>query len=242
MTVLTNGCIPAQGYWQQNADASLAHFNQLAEEREPFTRDAKSLKWAAMLVGESSRLLYGLPGARTEVPLGAWLGSGVDTPDIGTLAPGERRMPAHMESAVGVFRAMMEDHLPLDIIIEPDVENADTLRQYKVLILPNAACLSDEGERDDPAFVKAGGGLVAMHESSLCNEFGDRREDFSLADIYGVHFQATEDFSARWPNYPQWTELYLGIAGPDLHPISDDPVGAHRTTDAVLIACSTLAG
>ncbi len=224
MTVLTNGCIPAQGYWQQSADASLAHFNKLAEEREPFTRDAKSLKWAAMLVGESSRLLYGLPGARTEVPLGAWIGSGVDTPDIGKLAPGERRMPAHMESAVGVFRAMMEDHLPLDIIIEPDVENADTLSRYKVLILPNAACLSAKANETIRAFVKAGGGLVAMHESSVCNEFGDRREDFSLADIFGAHFKATEDFSARWPNYPKWTELYLGIAGPDLHPINDDPV------------------
>jgi hypothetical protein len=224
MTVLTNGCIPSQGYWQQSADASLAHFNKLAEEREPFTRDAKSLKWAAMLVGESSRLLYGLPGARTEVPLGAWIGSGVDTPDIGKLAPGERRMPAHMESAVGVFRAMMEDHLPLDIIIEPDVENADTLRQYKVLILPNAACLSAKANETIRAFVKAGGGLVAMHESSVCNEFGDRREDFALADVFGAHFKATEDFSARWPNYPKWTELYLGIAGPDLHPISDDPV------------------
>ena len=62
---------------------------------------------------------------------GAWIGSGVDTPDIGKLAPGERRMPAHMESAVGVFRALMEDHLPLDILIEPDVENLDTLRQYR---------------------------------------------------------------------------------------------------------------
>jgi hypothetical protein len=182
------------------------------------------MKWAAMLVGESSRLLYGLPGARTEVPLGAWIGSGVDTPDIGKLAPGERRMPAHMESAVGVFRAMMEDHLPLDIIIEQDVENAGTLRQYKVLILPNAACLSAKANETIRAFVKAGGGLVAMHESSICNEFGDRREDFALADIYGAHFKATEDFSARWPNYPKWTELYLGIAGPDLHPISDDPV------------------
>ena len=224
MTVLTNGCIPAQGYWQQNADASLAHFNKLVAEREPFTCHAKSLKWAAMLVGESSRLLYGLPGARTEVPLGAWIGSGVDTPDIGKLAPGERRMPAHMESAVGVFRAMMEDHLPLDIIIEPDVENADTLGQYKVLILPNAACLSAKANETIRAFVRAGGGLVAMHESSICNEFGDRGDDFALADIYGAHFTATEDFSARWPNYPKWTELYLGIAGPDLHPISDDPV------------------
>src|SRR6266576_3929750 len=56
-TVLTNGCIPAQGHWQQSADASLAHFNQMIKDREPFTTSAKSLKWAAMLVGESSRQL-----------------------------------------------------------------------------------------------------------------------------------------------------------------------------------------
>ncbi len=63
-----------------------------------------------------------------------------------------------------------------------------------------------------------------MHESSLCNEFGDRRADFALADLFGAHFKGTEDFSARWPNYPKWTEIYLGITGPDLHPISDDRV------------------
>jgi hypothetical protein len=224
MTILTNGCLVGQGVWQQNKGVTLSHFNHELAEREPFTKQSKSLKWAAMLVGESSRLLYGLPGARTEVPLGSWIGSGVDTPDIGRLAPGERRMPAHMESAVGVFRALMEDHLPLDVIIEPDVENAETLSQYKVLILPNAACLSEKAIKTIRDFVKAGGGLVSMHESSICNEFGDRRKDFGLADIFGAHFKGTEDFSARWPNYPKWTEVYLGIAGSDLHPISDDPV------------------
>ena len=63
-----------------------------------------------------------------------------------------------------------------------------------------------------------------MHESSLCNEFGDRADDFGLADVFGARFKGTEDFSARWPNYPKWVELYLGLAGPDLHPIYDDPV------------------
>lgn len=224
MTILANGCLVAQGHWQQNDDTPLSHFNKMVEDREPFTTGAKSLKWAAMLVGESSRLLHGLPGARTEVPLGSWIGSGVDTPDIGKLPPGERRMPAHMESAVGVFRAMMEDHLPLDIIIEPDVENLETLRQYKVLVLPNATCLSQKATDNIRAFVKGGGGLVAMHESSICNEFGDRREDFGLADVYGARFKGTEDFSARWPHYPKWIEMYLGVAGSDLHPIADDPV------------------
>ena len=224
MTVLTNGCLVAQGHWQQNKAASLAHFNRMLAEREPFTRDAKSLKWAAMLVGESSRLLYGPPGIRTEVPLGAWIGSGVDTPDVTRLAPGERRMPAHMESAVGTFRAMMEDHLPLDIVIEPDVEDPKTLAQYKVLILPNAACLSERAVETIHGFVKAGGGVVATHESSICNQFGDRRPDFGLADVFGVRYQGKEDFSARWPNYPKTTELYLGTHGADLHPIYDDPV------------------
>jgi hypothetical protein len=224
MTVLANGCIPTQGHWQQNAESSLAHFNKMIAEREPFTRDAKSLKWAAMLLGESSRLLYGLPGKRTEVPLGAWIGSGVDTPDIGRLAPGERRMPAHMESAVGVFRAMMEDQLPLDIIIEQDAENQQTLAQYKVLILPSAACLSDKAVATIRSFVQNGGGLVSLHESSLFNEFGDQRGDFALSDVFGATYKGKEDFSARWPNYPKTTEIYVGIVGADLHPITDDPV------------------
>jgi len=119
---------------------------------------------------------------------------------------------------------LMEDHLPLDIIIEPDVEDLRKLRQYKVLILPNAACLSQKALNTIYAFVKAGGGLVATHESSLCNEFGDRRRDFGLSNVYGAHFQDTDDYSARWPNYPKWTEVYLGVSDPDLHRIADDPI------------------
>jgi len=221
MTVLTNGCLVGQGLWQQNAETPLSHFNKMIEEREPFTTGAKSLKWAAMLVGESSRLLHGVPGARLEVPLGSWIGSGVDTPDISKLPPGERRIPTHMESAVGVFRAMMEDHLPLDIVIEQDVESIKTLRKYKVLILPDATCLSQKAVDAISAFVKGGGGLVGLHESSICNEFGDRQPDFGLAGIYGAHFKGTEDYSARWPNYVKCVDLFMGY---DKHQIIDDPV------------------
>ncbi len=224
MSVLTNGCLPAQGWWQQNEEASVTHSMEMLKAREPFTTGTKSLKWAAMFVGESSRLLYGLPGVRTETPLGHWLGSGVDTIDLNKYPAGERRMPAHMESAVGVFRAMMEDHLPLDIITEPDLEDAKTLAKYRVLILPNAACMSSHSAAVVRQFVKAGGGLVSLHESSLCNEFGDRLPDFQLADVFGAHYKGATDYSARWPNYPEWTELYVGIHPPDLHAITDDPV------------------
>ena len=123
------------------------------------------------------------------------MGSGVDSVKMGAAFPSERRMPAHMESAVGVFRAMMEDHLPLDVIIEPDLEHYETLQQYKVLILPNAACLSDRMNENIARFVKEGGGLVALHEASIANEFGDVRKDFGLAEVMGVHFKGTSDHS-----------------------------------------------
>ena len=121
-TVLTNGAMAAQGDWQHNSEYPTGHYFDLVRQREPWTTNAKSLKWAAMLVSESSRLMYGVPGKRSEVPIGSWIGSGVDSPDVTGLPPGERRLPAHMESSVGMFRAAMEDHLPLDIITEQDVE------------------------------------------------------------------------------------------------------------------------
>jgi hypothetical protein len=36
-------------------------------------------------------------------------------------------------------------------------------------------------------FVKGGGGLIATGQSSLYNEWGDRRSDYGLSDIFGVH-------------------------------------------------------
>ena len=222
MTVITNGCLAAQGLWQQSNEATLKGFNRQIAEREPYTAGARSLKWAALFVGESSRLLYGLSGIRNEVPLGDWMGSGVDSRRMGASLPGERRMPAHMESAVGVFRAMMEDHLPVDMIIEPDLDNYETLKQYKVLILPNAACLSDRMNANITRFVQEGGGLVSMHETSIANEFGDLRKDFGLAGVLGVHFKGTSDHTARWPNYPKWVQVAFNILKPE-HPIADHP-------------------
>ena len=151
-------------------------------------------------------------------------------------------MPAHMESAVGVFRAMMEDHLPLDIVIEPDVENLDTLRKYKVLVLPNAACLSQRALDAIRIFIREGGGLVAMHESSLCNEFGDRRADFGLADLFGCHFRGTEDFSAALAELPQVDRNLPRDRRDRICTPSPMTRSCTRTIAVVRIACSTSAG
>ena len=61
--------------------------------------------------------------------------------------------------------------------------------QFKTLILPNIAALSDEQCRQLRAFVERGGSLVATYETSLYDEWGARRKDFGLADLFGVSFR-----------------------------------------------------
>ena len=67
--------------------------------------------------------------------------------------------------------------------------DGDQLDRFKTLILPNIAALSDGQCRQLRAFVDRGGSLVATYETSLYNEWGERRSDFGLADLFGVSFR-----------------------------------------------------
>ena len=69
-----------------------------------------------------------------------------------------------------------------------DAEHVDP---FKTLILPAVAALSDEQCQQLSAFVERGGSLVATYETSLCDEWGARRKDFGLADLFGVSFRGT---------------------------------------------------
>ncbi|MEI6914375.1 MAG: ThuA domain-containing protein, partial [Armatimonadota bacterium] len=177
------------------------------KSRQTWTDGAKSVKWAAMLVSQNSRLFYGI--SSTHGKTDGRVASGVDTTDASKVIASERRLPAHLESAVGVFRAAEEDHLPLDIIIDADLEQGDLLSQYKVLVLPNAACLSDKAVANIRKFVQNGGGLVAMHESSLYTQSGDSRKNFALADLFGASYIGQDDHTARWPAYTRTVALKM---------------------------------
>jgi hypothetical protein len=66
------------------------------------------------------------------------------------------------------------------------------LAQFKTLILPNIAALSDAQCGQLRAFVANGGSLIATHETSLYDELGNRRMNFGLADVFGV------DWTGKW--------------------------------------------
>jgi hypothetical protein len=96
----------------------------------------------------------------------------------------------YLSSVFGMFRAVLEEHLPFTLICDWNVTQEE-LAKYKVLILPNAACLSDAQVEAVREYVRSGGGLVASLDTSLCDEFGEPRKNFALADVLGVEHAGT---------------------------------------------------
>jgi hypothetical protein len=79
----------------------------------------------------------------------------------------------------GFYRALSETHVQFDVFYEqsiPEKAAGGSLAQYDLLILPNAACLTDQEGRAIDAFVHAGGRLLATFESGLYDERGQNRQ------------------------------------------------------------------
>ena len=153
--------------------------NELKKRKEWLTRKEPE-PWAALVLSDNTRVLYGRSAGKVE----------------------ER----YMSNILGAFRTAIEEHLQVNIINDWNL-NTDDLSKYKVLILPNTACLSDGQVESIKQFVKNGGGLVASVDTSLFNEFGDPRDNFALADVFGVTYKgmpeskpgdATEDIDINF--------------------------------------------
>ena len=86
----------------------------------------------------------------------------------------------------GMYYALLEGRFLFDFVHE-DKLAPEELAKYSALLLPNTALLSDEQCRQLRAYVDAGGSLLATFETSLYNERNERRADFGLADVFGIH-------------------------------------------------------
>jgi hypothetical protein len=114
----------------------------------------------------------------------------------------------------GISQALIRARIPYLPIHADDIERDAVSYGLKALILPNFAAITDEQAESLRRFVNSGGGLLATGESTLCNTWGEPREDFALADLFGAHAlerrAATNDARRRrWAGEAQHTYLRL---------------------------------
>lgn len=160
MLALTHGAAPSIAVGQPKyLQEEIYRLLGEVKKRQPWLTHKQPEPWAAMVMSDNTRVFYGRSPGKVE----------------------ER----YLENVFGYFRAALEEHLPFTLINDWNL-TPDELAKYKVLILPNTASLDDRQVAAIRGFVEKGGGLVASLDVSLCDEFGDARPDFALADVLGV--------------------------------------------------------
>ncbi len=170
LLALTYGAAPSIAVGQpKHLQQALYDCMDEVQKRKPWLTHKSPEPWAALVMSDNTRNFYGRSAGRVE----------------------ER----YMASVFGAFRACVEEHLPVAVVNDWNLTPAD-LARYKVLVLPNTACLDDDQVSAIDRFVRDGGGLVASLDTSLFDEFGTPRADFALAKVLGVTYRGTPEQAA----------------------------------------------
>ena len=88
------------------------------------------------------------------------------------------------------------EHLLTDVIFD-DSLTPERLAAYPVVVLSNATCLSDAQCAALQTYVEGGGTLLATFETSMRDEWGNQRDNFGLADLFGVDYVETGEEVAQ---------------------------------------------
>jgi hypothetical protein len=100
---------------------------------------------------------------------------------------GEKHQENSRHHEMGMYHALIEARIPFEMVHEQYLDGKH-IDQFKVLVLPNIAALSDQQCQKIREYVNRGGSLLATFETSLYNELGEKRSDFELGDVFGLSF------------------------------------------------------
>jgi hypothetical protein len=100
---------------------------------------------------------------------------------------GERAREKVEDHILGMYQALIEARVPFEMVHDRMLEAAH-IDRFKLLVLPNIAALSDAQCEQLRAYARRGGSLLATGETSLYDEWGRRRKNFGLAEVFGARF------------------------------------------------------
>ncbi|MEO1017503.1 MAG: alpha-amylase family protein [Pseudomonadota bacterium] len=106
-----------------------------------------------------------------------------------TLANYEREQRVEVEAGEqGFYHALVEAGIPFDMLSDYRLE-PDWLDPYRLIVMANAAFLSNAQCEAIRAYVERGGSVVASFETSRYDDKGRKRAELGLGDVFGVSLQ-----------------------------------------------------
>lgn len=187
LRVVAHGLAPDYGGLEVDIllwkDAMKATFTEL-KKRRPYM-GGETVKYAALLISQQTRDFgFDTDAIRAELKLIA--------AREGNRKPHDRETDALWRSWEGVVEIHNAGHLMVDVIFD-DSFTSKELAQYPVVFIGNAACLSEGQCETLRRYVQGGGTLIATQQASLFDEWGNKRDNFALADMFGVDYVGVEE-------------------------------------------------
>ena len=147
------------------------------KEKEPYLAGTEPVKYAAIVSSEPTMLYRG-----------------------------RMDLSSHANEMLGAMRMLDALHVQYDVVPDWNLD-PQILKNYRLVILPNTACMSDEQVRAIRQYVRDGGAIIATAESSLFDATGKPRPDFALADVLGLRID--EEVSDAIQSGDRKSPIYL---------------------------------
>jgi len=171
--------------------APIREVNGFLQQIEPYCTQAESCADIALLYsGQSAKFyvsqvddLFTETLSAQERDLGFSAGSGKRVADLA-----KRKSLCDQwqgNTYLGWFESLTREHIPFDVVLDTGLTDGK-LSRYRVLILANASCLSDEQLAAIVRFIDAGGSVVATFEAGQYDEMGEAREINPLWPYLGL--------------------------------------------------------
>jgi hypothetical protein len=132
------------------------------------------------------------------------------------------------DHTLGFYHALIEARIPFEMVHDRMLEPSNVDR-FKVLALPNIAALSIAQCDQVRQYVARGGSIVATFETSLYDEWGVRRSEFGLADLFGVRFKG----AVEGPMQNSYLNVDKDPSGGKHHPVLAGLEDAERIINGV---------
>jgi hypothetical protein len=128
----------------------------------------------------------------------------------------------------GIVQSLIRSRIPYIPVHADHIDREAS--GLSLLILPALGVMTDDQIAGVRKFVRNGGSLIATGESSLFNEWGERRHDYGLSDLFGAHYMKkgqSESENTKRKKFSDTAHTYLRLT-PELRKNTDGPSGTNE--------------